>query len=154
MGDPNRDPLQFNVPTEGGAISTVTAKHFDGVDAAAMSKCRFQVGDACNLPINELGTFDGIVAANLLCRLPNPAAFLDALPKLLNRGGVAALTTPFSWLEEFTPKNNWIRPEDFQGEMEARGMELVKPTEPIALTIREHTRKYQYIVAEASVWRK
>ena len=37
--------------------------------------------------------------------------------------------------------------------MEARGFERVHK-EPFPLTIREHARKYQYIVADASAWKK
>ena len=37
--------------------------------------------------------------------------------------------------------------------MEARGFERIYK-EPFPLTIREHARKYQYIVADGSAWRK
>lgn len=35
------------------------------------SKCTFHQGDACSLD-PSLGTFDVVLMANLLCRLPNP----------------------------------------------------------------------------------
>jgi SAM-dependent methyltransferase len=60
-------------------------------------------GDACNLP-SDLGQFGCILAANLICRLPNPYKFLDRLPSLVAPGGIVVFTCPFSWLEEFTPK--------------------------------------------------
>ena len=52
----------------------------------------------------DLGSFDLVHAANLLCRLPNPQAFLDRLNELVAPGGQLLLTTPFTWLEDFTPK--------------------------------------------------
>ncbi|KAF5830252.1 hypothetical protein DUNSADRAFT_14825 [Dunaliella salina] len=46
------------------------------------SQVRFMQGDACNLPA-ELASFHAVLAANLLCRLPNPMQFLDRLPSLV-----------------------------------------------------------------------
>lgn len=49
--------------------------------------------------------------ANLICRLKNPMDCLNRLfgnNALVKKGGYLVLTTPFSWLEEFTPKSNWI----------------------------------------------
>jgi len=66
----------------------------------------FHCGDACNLP-SDLGQFGCVLAANLICRLPNPYKFLDRLPSLVAPGGILVLTTPFSWSEEFTPKVNY-----------------------------------------------
>lgn len=68
---------------------------------------RFQVADACALPAN-LAPVDAVLAANLLCRLPDPLAFLNRLPQLVRPGGVVVLTTPFSWLPAWTPKRNWL----------------------------------------------
>lgn len=71
------------------------------------TKATFRVGDACNLPQN-LAPADAILAANLLCRLPEPRRFLDRLPDLVKRGGVVVFTTPFSWLEAWTRKSRWL----------------------------------------------
>ena len=43
--------------------------------------------DACAMPVT-LGSFDAVLAANLLCRLPDPLAFL------LRLGGADALVKP------------------------------------------------------------
>ncbi len=64
-------------------------------------------GDACNLP-ESLGTFDAVLAANLLCRVPEPAACIAQIKRALRPGGVALLTSPFSWLEQYTDRSNWI----------------------------------------------
>ena len=50
-----------------------------------VSKTRFIQGDACALP--QLGQFDCVLAANLLCRLPDPAAFLKRLPDIITKVG-------------------------------------------------------------------
>ena len=49
-----------------------------------------------------------VLAANLLCRLPDPAAFLARLPTLVRPGGVLALVSPYSWLGAWTPQGKWV----------------------------------------------
>lgn len=71
------------------------------------ARVTFRVGDACNLPSN-LAAVDAVLAANLICRLPDPRKFLDRLPSLVKRGGIVVLTTPFSWLEGWTKKCKWL----------------------------------------------
>jgi ubiquinone/menaquinone biosynthesis C-methylase UbiE len=68
---------------------------------------RFMVGDACRLPSN-LAPADAVLAANLICRLPDPKRFLNQLPRLVKQGGIVVLTTPFSWLEAWTKQKNWL----------------------------------------------
>lgn len=72
-----------------------------------VGRVRFKCADACNLP-RDLAPVDAILAANLLCRLPDPVAFLDRLPALLRPGGVVVLTTPWSWLEAWTKRPRWL----------------------------------------------
>jgi len=142
-----------------------------GVDATVMSKVNFFQGDACLLSDyvdnkKGFGTFDGVILSNLLCRLPDPLACLNAMPKLVNKGGVVVLVTPFTWLEEFTPKSRWLggfydpvsqqpmwSKDKLKETMEGLGFEKIHE-EQMPLVIREHQRKYQYIISEATGWRK
>eukprot|EP01134_Creolimax_fragrantissima_P007690 CFRG7690T1 len=71
------------------------------------SRVTFQHGDACNLS-EELGQFSAVLAANLVCRLPNPRKFLRRLPSLVAQGGVVVIASPYTFLEEFTPKKQWL----------------------------------------------
>merc|ERR1711871_627009 len=41
------------------------------------SRCTFQTGDACALR-PDIGSFDAVLPSNLLCRLPEPHAFLQS----------------------------------------------------------------------------
>ena len=52
-------------------------------------------------------TFDGVVMANLLCRLPDPLACLDGISSRVNEGGVVVITTP-SHNGRFTSKDKWL----------------------------------------------
>ena len=61
------------------------------------------MGDACSLP-RDIGQFGMVLAANLICRLPNPRAFLDQLKDLVLPAGIAVITSPYTWLQEYTPK--------------------------------------------------
>jgi hypothetical protein len=60
---------------------------------------------------HSLGQFDVVLMANLLCRLPEPRACLERLggPHAIVRpGGLAIVTSPFSWMEQFTPMDKWL----------------------------------------------
>lgn len=161
------EAMRFHVPMEGDIKAEVLAVHEPNVDAAARARCNFKIGDACGLlaRAEELGQFDGAVLANLLCRLPEPLACLDGLQRLLKPGGVVVILTPFSWLEQFTPRSQWLggftdpvtgdavhSKNRLRSELEARGFQKVHEVQ-MPLVIREHQRKYQYIVSEATVWR-
>lgn len=119
----------------------------------------FQRGDACNLDAG-LGGFHVVLAANLLCRLPDPMHLIDRLPALVERGGQLLLTTPFTWLEEFTPREKWIGGTAAGGRsFDALGT-LLEPhftlehVCDLPFLIREHARKFQYGVACGSRWRR
>jgi SAM-dependent methyltransferase len=64
-------------------------------------------GDACAPPA-DLGTFDAVLAANLLCRVPDPAVCLKGIADAVNPGGILVLTSPFTWLEDYTAKAKWV----------------------------------------------
>lgn len=116
----------------------------------------FAVGDAMNLPA-ALGAFDVVHAANLICRLPDPRVFLQRLPELVKPGGQLLLTTPFTWLEEFTPRAQWIggTPEaDSADVLDALLAEhfTLGHVQELPFLIREHSRKFQWSVARGTRW--
>ena len=124
----------------------------------------FAVGDACNLEaLREAGTlqaggYDAVLASNLLCRLPKPRAFLKSCASwLVKPGGVLVLLTPFSWLEQWTPKEEWVgggdmvSSEELAKELTGMGFTLATKSN-VPFLIREHARKFQYGVSEASAW--
>jgi len=56
---------------EAGEVTTVNVSRPGGTDGGGIT---FEVGDAMNLR-DELGKFDRVHAANLVCRLPEPRRF-------------------------------------------------------------------------------
>lgn len=115
----------------------------------------FEQGDAMNLRA-DLGAFDIVHAANLLCRLPDPLRCLKRLPDLVNPGGQLLLTTPCTWLEEFTPRDAWPQNGStfdwLRHHLSAQfDLEL---QQDMPFLIREHARKFQWSVALATRWRR
>lgn len=113
--------------------------------------------DVMALP-SDLGMFDIVLAANLLCRIPNPQLFLENLHHLIAVGGQLILASPYSWFEEYTPKENWLingqksSLECLQDHLQDN-FELLR-TFDLPFLLREHLRKYEWGVSEVSVWKK
>jgi len=137
-----------------------TARVPDGIDR---SRAEFRQGDACALP-SDLGTFDAVLAGNLLCRLPDPQAFLFRCKQLVTPGGVLVLVSPYSWLEEYTPKSHWLG-----GHLDKSGVPqgsaaavsallndsfVLETEEDMPFLIREHERKFQWACSHGAVWRR
>lgn len=126
----------------------------------------FRQADATSLPAEWLD-FDAVLIANLLCRLPSPKSLLGRLggPRgLVKLGGLVAIFSPYTWLEQFTPRGAWLGGQLRNGKpvMSAdalrqflmhEGFEL-RREEDVALVIREHARKYQYIVTHGTLWQR
>ena len=128
------------------------------------SRAHFRQGDAHNLL--ELGTdYDIVLAANLIDRLHTPVKFLQQLAAVVRIGGVVVLTSPYTWLENFTPKENWLGGyvdeqgvpvttfESLKTILGNNGFELVAE-QPAPFLIYEHQRKYQWSVAHATMWKR
>jgi len=118
-------------------------------------RVQFEQGDAQSLR-RDLGQFDAILACNLICRLPDPQSLINRLPDLVIPGGQLFLTTPFTWLEEYTPRTHWLG-EGAQDSFTS----LKEHLEPhfhldqsfdIPFLIPETARKFQYTIALASRW--
>lgn len=122
----------------------------------------FEVGDACQLR-EDLGSYDIVMAANLLCRLPQPESLLQRFHQLVNPGGQLLITSPYTWMEEYTPKSRWLGGFEREGEA-IRSLDTLKTElEPhfdllevcdMPFLIREHSRKFQWSVSQASSWRR
>lgn len=145
--------IAYEHTVEGHRTAPATARIPSGVDP---SRIRFAVGDAMALP-DDLGAFDVVLAANLLCRLPDPRVFLARLPSLVKPGGQLLMTTPFTWLAEFTPPEKWVGGHPGR-ESAAELQAILAPHFELQLAkdlpffIREHARKFQWSVAWGTRW--
>jgi len=148
------------------STGTLTAqRHDEGLAQTAIQikppqdarpdRLQFVQGDAQALPSN-LGQFDCVLACNLICRLQQPQLLLQRLASLLRPGGQLFITTPFTWMESFTPVENWLadaQGDSFTGLKDALAADFeLEAHWDMPFLIREHARKYQYSVAQASRW--
>ncbi|RUS87325.1 hypothetical protein EGW08_004937 [Elysia chlorotica] len=153
--------MSYGLVQEGDIFSDAVATVPKDIDRTRVS---FEQGDACDLR-NDLGTFDVVLAANLVCRLHHPKYFLDRLHQLLTKpGSILVLTGPYTWLHQFTDKNLWLG-----GYVDANGeaitgfkglqkelatyFDLIEQVD-MPFFIRETARKNQWTVAHATVWRR
>jgi len=122
----------------------------------------FTQGDACNLKPNY-SHYDLIFAGNLIDRLYEPKVFLNDMIHRLNIGGLLVLTSPYTWLEEYTNKENWIGGKKVNGENFTtldglhecldNDFDFIKKHN-VPFVIRETRRKHQLTVAQMTIWRK
>lgn len=144
--------ITYRRKNSGSSSTEITSSVDKDLDRKRVS---FQQGDACALPA-EIAGFDAVLLANVLCRLPTPSACLERMQSsqaaLVKPGGILVMTTPFSWLEEYTPKSQWMNGlADVQKIL--TDFELIHQEE-LPFLIREHQRKFEYIITLASVWRR
>lgn len=152
--------LSYRRVDEGDLTTQLAALVPDEIDRGRVS---FEQGDACHLR-EDLGSFHLVHMANLIDRLPDPAVCLRRMQSTVVPGGILLLTSPYTWLDAFTPRANWIGGFECDGKAleTRRGLEDLLTVSGFSLEhrqdmpffIREHARKYQWSVAEATVWRR
>jgi len=130
-------------------------------DTAA--KVAFFQADACNLKDLYQG-YDLVFAGNLIDRLYSPRKFLDTIHERINPGGLLVLTSPYTWMEAFTERDEWLGGVRRDGEpystLEALHdclsphFKRVGEPEDIPFVIRETSRKYQHTIAQLTAWER
>ena len=150
---------EFGYKTEGGLSEKLTAKIPEDVNR---NRVNFIQGDACDLP-SALGDFDFVLLANLIDRLPKPSACLKFLPHLVKRHGSMLITSPYTWTKEFTPKSEWlggymenskpVKSIETLEKLLKKNFELCECVD-LPFIIREHARKFQWSVSQASIWKR
>ncbi|TVM08171.1 MAG: 5-histidylcysteine sulfoxide synthase [Halomonas sp.] len=123
----------------------------------------FHQGDACNLK-PQFNHYDLVLAANLIDRLYKPSQFLQSIHERINAGGILMIASPYTWLEEYTPKEEWIGGFKRDGEnvTTLEGLkELLEPhfrmisePEKVPFVIRETMHKYQHSLSEVTLWER
>ena len=155
--------IRYTVPEEGELVSY----HERRLDALGLAdtagRVEFWQGDACNLK-DIFSGFDLILAANLIDRLYSPRRFLDAVTARLNPGGLLVLASPYTWLEEYTKRPEWIGGFKKDGESYTTldglkdilrsHFELVDGPRSVPFVIRETKRKHQHTLSEVTVWKR
>ena len=136
---------------------------FDGYEEVK-DKIAFMQGDACNL-IEKYDDYDLVLASNLIDRLYDPGKFLETIKGRIREGGLLVIASPYTWKEEFTPRDKWLggfkaqtgenftSPDGITEILTPQFKMLVDPMD-IPFVMREDRRKYQYTVTQLTVWEK
>ena len=153
----------YGLVEEGEIVSYHEARLAElGLDRVA-ERVEFFQGDATNLKPQFTG-YDLVLAANLLDRLYDPKGFLASIHERVNVGGLLVMASPYTWLEEFTKKENWpggIRKAgepywtiDALGELLAPHFVMLEAPQDVEFVIRETRRKFQHTLSEVTVWER
>jgi putative 4-mercaptohistidine N1-methyltranferase len=157
------DTLRYTLTDEGELVQYKSRSLADLGLLEIKDKVEFYQGDACNLKPQFTG-YDFVMAANLIDRLYNPAKFLSAIHERLNIGGILMLTSPYTWLTDHTPREDWIGGFKKDGEsfttfdgLKAHlggYFELVQQPIEVPFVIRETKRKFQHTLSEVTFWKR
>jgi len=154
----------YAVVDEGELLSYHTAELAPPGLSENAGKVEFFQGDACNLkPV--FTDYDLVLAANLIDRLREPKRFLEDITFRLRPGGLLVISSPYTWLEEFTPREHWLGGFKKDGEnyttlqglhdaLDAHFRLLLGFPRDVPFVIRETDRKYQHTLAEVTIWEK
>ncbi len=155
--------VHYELQEEGEIVSYHEARLGELGLSEVINRVEFFQGDATNLK-PQFTNYDLILAANLLDRLYDPRRFLDTIHERLNPGGILVLTSPYTWLEAFTAKENWLGGIRRAGEPymtidalhDVLSAHFTPVTEPrdVEFVIRETRRKFQHTLAQLTVWKR
>ena len=156
--------LKYKKTIEGDITEnkTITLKDLN-LDTVDMDGLEFWQGDACNLK-EHFNSYDLIVAINLLDRLYDSEKFLKDITSKINKDGIFIIASPFTWDEQYVPKDKWlggkvengknIYSQDQLNQLLENDFILVEDPFDLEFVIQEHCRKYQHTFSLLSIWKK
>ncbi len=159
----NEGEIRYQRVVEGEVVSQETRTIDELGYSDIADNVEFWQGDACNLRAHFSG-YDLIMATNLIDRLYEPLLFLEEVHLRLDEGGYLILTSPYTWLEEYTKKELWlggyydeagniVDSLDGLKKVLLPHFELVA-THDVPFVIPETARKFQHTISQMSVWKK
>lgn len=154
--------LRYTLCDEGELVLYRT-RSLAELDLADVKAPHFEQGDACNLK-PQLTGYDLVFAANLIDRLYEPARFLRDIHTRINVGGLLMIASPYTWLEEHTPREAWLGGFKKDGEsyttldglkaqLQAHFVLLDEPSQ-VPFVIRETSHKFQHTLSEVTIWQR
>ena len=156
--------LKYKKTIEGDITEdkTITLKDLN-LDTVDMDGLEFWQGDACNLK-EHFNSYDLIVAINLLDRLYDSEKFLKDITSKINKDGIFIIASPFTWDEQYVPKDKWlggkvengknIYSQDQLNQLLENDFIMVEDPFEVEFVIQEHCRKYQHTFSLLSIWKK
>jgi 5-histidylcysteine sulfoxide synthase/putative 4-mercaptohistidine N1-methyltranferase len=153
--------MRFSIVKEGNIKEKVQVDFKDLGFDKLKANIEFAQGDACNLK-DKYTNFDVIFCSNLIDRLYDPYVFIQEIQKRVNKDGLLVLLSPYTWLEEYTPKEKWLGGYIKDGK-EVYTIDTLQNllidfeliyTEDIEFIIQETSHKYQHSISQMSVFKK
>jgi len=155
--------LRYTLTDEGELVSYKARSLSDLALRDAVGRVAFHQGDACNLK-PQFTDYDLVLAANLIDRLYDPARFLDQIHERIVPGGLLVIASPYTWLEEHTPRAAWIGgfKKDAENYTTLDGLKdhlgghfrlLAEPVD-VPFVIRETRHKFQHTLSELTIWER
>lgn len=131
--------------------------------AEAARRVAFHQGDACDLGA-DYRDYDLVLAGNLIDRLYKPSLFLKTIHERINDLGLLVIASPYTWLEDYTPKSEWVggvlkdgKPYstlDGLTDMLSPHFRLLGEPRSLPFVIRETRNKFQHSFSELTIWEK
>lgn len=153
----------YELPEEGELFSYHEARLSDFNLEEVKDRVEFFQADAVNLKPLYSG-YDLVFAGNLIDRLYAPGKFLSGVHERLQIGGLLVIASPYTWLEEFTTRDQWIggfrRDGEPYGTLEGmhdllrEHFRLVADPLDVEFVLRETRRKFQHSVAQLTIWER
>jgi putative 4-mercaptohistidine N1-methyltranferase len=155
--------LRYTLADEGELV-TYRERHLADLGLGeTRGRVAFFQGDACNLKPLYSG-YDLILAANLIDRLYSPAKFLDSVHERIWPGGLLVIASPYTWLAEHTPREEWLGGFKRDGESVTtldglkshlgKHFRLLQGPLEVPFVIRETKRKFQHTLSEVTIWER
>ncbi len=155
--------LRYTLTDEGELVSYKSRSLSDLDLSETIDRVEFYQGDACNLK-PQFCNYDLILAANLIDRLYDPARFLDTIHERIVSGGLLMIASPYTWLEEHTPRAAWIGGfkkdaenyttlDGLKEHLQAHFKLIAEPLD-VPFVIRETRHKFQHTLSEMTIWEK
>jgi putative 4-mercaptohistidine N1-methyltranferase len=150
--------------TEEGDLESYHTRTLEALGLSeSAGKVSFHQGDACNLD-TRFSDYDLVLAANLIDRLYRPRLFLDSIHRRIRAGGLLVLASPYTWMEEHTPKEEWVGGflkngkafTTLDGLKNHLGnhFRLIDSPRKVPFVIRETQHKCQHTLSEVTVWER
>lgn len=150
----NNGEIQYSIIDEGSLFEERYSKLKELNLDTVKHKAFFYQGDACDLQA-EFTDYDLVFGGNLIDRLPDPKKFLMDITARINLGGYLVLTSPYTWLEDFTSRDLWPKGRTLDFIKDSLGDHFfMEQKEDIPFVIRETARKHQHTLAEMSIWKR
>ena len=155
--------IHYELVEEGEIVSYHEKRLADLNLEPTTDKIGFFQADATNLK-PQFTNYDLILAANLIDRLADPALFLSNIHERINPGGVLIITSPYTWLKEFTKPEKWVGGIRKDGEPYATldGLKdllkdhfrMIDPPRDVEFVLHETGRKFQHTLAQLTAWER